>query len=32
MVERTGLRDEIGANNIFASIRSAIATWHPASQ
>jgi MFS superfamily sulfate permease-like transporter len=31
MLERTGLRDEIGASNIFASIRSAIATWHPAS-
>jgi SulP family sulfate permease len=29
MLERTGLRDEIGANNVFVSIRSAIAAWHP---
>jgi MFS superfamily sulfate permease-like transporter len=29
MLEQTGLRDEIGADNIFVSIRSAIAAWHP---
>jgi MFS superfamily sulfate permease-like transporter len=29
MLERTGLRDEIGADNAFVSIRSAIAAWHP---
>jgi hypothetical protein len=29
MLERTGLRDEIGADNMFVSIRSAIASWHP---
>jgi MFS superfamily sulfate permease-like transporter len=29
MMERTGLRDEIGADNMFVSIRSAIASWHP---
>jgi hypothetical protein len=29
MLERTGLRDEIGADNICVSIRSAIASWHP---
>jgi hypothetical protein len=29
MLERTGLSDEIGADNIFVSIRSAIASWHP---
>src|SRR4029077_19096781 len=29
MLERTGLRDEIGADNIFVSIRSAIASLHP---
>ena len=29
MLERTGLRDEIGGENIFVSIRSAIASWHP---
>jgi hypothetical protein len=28
MLDRTGLRDEIGADNVFVSIRSAIATWH----
>jgi hypothetical protein len=26
MLDRTGLRDEIGADNVFVSIRSAIAT------
>ena len=29
MLERTRLRDEIGADNAFVSIRSAIAAWHP---
>ena len=29
MLERTGLRDEIGADTIFVSIRSASASWHP---
>jgi sulfate permease, SulP family len=29
MLERTGLLGEIRADNVFVSIRSAIAAWHP---